>query len=270
MTTFPKQNSLLNETESNHFGEPLDQKLDEVSKSEKKKTLSVVDLSLRRYQQVWEFQRHLQGLRKKDEILDTLILVEHYPVYTIGKNGSDTNIVAGEDFLKSKGIEVVQVDRGGDVTYHGPGQLVGYPIFDLNRHETSISWYMRSLEEVFIQVLSPWSIKGGRSEGYPGVWVGEEKVVALGVRISRWVTMHGFALNVNTNLDHFSGIIPCGINDRGVTSLEKLLGHGLDMEKIKNIIIKSFQDVFAFSEFKMDKESIEVDEMTMEGTYDKV
>ena len=239
-------------------------------KLEQQKALSVVDLYLKRYNQVWDFQRQLQRRRKEGKIADTLILVEHYPVYTIGKNGTDSNIVATDEFLKSNGIEVVHVDRGGDVTYHGPGQLVGYPIFDLNGHRTSISWYMRSLEEVFIKLLSRWGIKGKRSEGYPGVWVEENKIAALGVRISRWVTMHGFALNVNTNLDHFDGIIPCGIHHGGVTSIEKILGHQIDLEEVKDIVLESFQDIFNFSVVRKDTESMGADKMPMEGSYDKV
>ena len=230
---------------------------------EQGRTLSVVDLSLQRYNRVWDFQRRLQKLRYEGKIPDTLIFVEHYPVYTIGKNGSDSHIVATSGFLQSEGIEVVHIDRGGDVTYHGPGQLVGYPILDLKGHKTSISWYMRSLEEVFIRALSHWGIKGQRSEGYTGVWVGEEKIVALGVRISRWVTMHGFALNVNTDLDHFKGIIPCGIFHRGVTSIQKITGHQVDMEEVKNIVLGSFQDVFSFSGVRRDAK-IRIDQVPTE------
>jgi lipoyl(octanoyl) transferase len=223
----------------------------------KGRTLSVVDLSLQRYNRVWDFQRTLQKLRYEQKISDTLIFVEHYPVYTVGKSGSASHIVATDAFLQSKGIEVIHVDRGGDVTYHGPGQIVGYPILDLNQHKTSISWYMRSLEEVLISALSHWGIKGERYEGYTGVWVGEDKIAALGVRISRWVTMHGFALNVNTDLDYFNGIIPCGISHRGVTSIEKVLGYRVDMEEAKNIVLRSFQNVFNFSTVRRDKVPME-------------
>ncbi len=205
-----------------------------------------IDLGRQPYRPVWDFQRRLQQLRIHQRIPDTLVFVEHSPVYTIGKNGTDHHVVASEAFLKSRGIEVVHVDRGGDVTYHGPGQLVGYPIFDLHQHRTSVSWYMRRLEEVFIQALRHWGIEARRVEGYTGVWVGEEKIVALGVRISRWVTMHGFAFNVNPRLEHYQGIIPCGIADKGVTSLEKLLGHPVPMEEAGQVVWEAFLKVFEF------------------------
>jgi len=208
--------------------------------------LAIIDVGKRRYRPVWEFQRLLQRLRIERRIPDTLVYVEHEPVYTIGKNGTDLNIVATPQFLKIRHIEVVHVDRGGDVTYHGPGQLVGYPIFNLRHHKKSISWYMRSLEEVFINVLGEWGIDAHREEGLTGVWVNDEKIVALGVRISRWVTMHGFAFNVNTRLEDFSGIIPCGIFHKGVTSLEKLTGQRVNFEDVKQMVTRSFQKVFRF------------------------
>jgi lipoyl(octanoyl) transferase len=214
----------------------------------RQKKLSIIDLGRQPYRPVWDFQRELQKERIDQLISDTLIFVEHDPVYTIGKSGSDLHVIANNDFLQAHGIEVVQVDRGGDVTYHGPGQLVGYPIFNLQQHKQSVSWYMRSLEEVFINVLSHFNIQGQRSEGYTGVWVKGEKITALGVRISRWVTMHGFAFNVNTNLSHFGGIIPCGIFHHGVTSLQKILGHSVEMAEVKQIVIEAFRNVFDFSE----------------------
>ncbi len=222
----------------------------EILKTNHQKKLSIIDLGRQPYNPVWDFQRELQRKRIDQKIPDTLIFVEHNPVYTIGKNGSDLHVIASSSFLQTHGIEVVQVDRGGDVTYHGPGQLVGYPIFDLHQHKQSVSWYMRSLEEAFIQVLSHFEIKGQRSEGYTGVWVKDEKIVALGVRISRWVSMHGFAFNVSTNLSHFGGIIPCGIFHQGVTSLEKILGHPVDMDEVKRLVIQSFQKVFNFTEIE--------------------
>jgi len=231
------------------------------------KQLSVIDLHRQSYNPVWDFQRRLQQQRIAGEIPDTLIFVEHNPVYTIGKNGSDLHVIASEQFLRQRGIEVVHVDRGGDVTYHGPGQLVGYPIFDLHQHKQSVSFYMRQLEEVFIDALKHWNLEGRRAEDYTGVWIGDEKITALGVRISRWVTMHGFAFNVNTNLDHFEGIIPCGIFHRGVTSLEKQLGRPADMEEVKETVLNSFKKVFGFSEIKVEKvdpEILEISELITE------
>lgn len=221
------------------------------------KLLSFIDLHRQSYHPVWEFQRRLQRQRIAGEIPDTLIFVEHNPVYTIGKSGTDLHIIASEKFLAEEGIEVIQVDRGGDVTYHGPGQLVGYPIFDLHQHKQSVSFYMRQLEEVFIDALTHWGLQGSRTDGYTGVWIGDEKITALGVRISHWVTMHGFAFNVNTNLDHYGGIIPCGIFHRGVTSLEKQLDRPLDMEEVKAVVLSSFQKVFGFTEVRSEVANLE-------------
>ncbi len=212
------------------------------------KKLWIIDLGRQPYRPVWEFQRRMQRLRIDQKIPDTLIFVEHTPVYTIGKSGSGLHVIAQESFLAQHGIEVVEVDRGGDVTYHGPGQLVGYPIFDLHQHRKSVSFYMRQLESVFIDALAHWNLTGERNEGYTGVWVGGEKIVALGVRISRWVTMHGFAFNVNTNLAHFEGIIPCGIFHLGVTSLQKCLGHPVQLAVTREVVQKSVSHIFGFTE----------------------
>ena len=191
------------------------------------KTLALVDLQQQAYRPVWDLQRRLQKLRIAQEIPDTLIFVEQ--------------------FLRQRGIEIVHVDRGGDVTYHGPGQLVGYPVFDLHQHQKSVSWYMRQLEMVFIDVLQKLNISARRVDDYTGVWVGDEKIVALGVRISRWVTMHGFAFNVSPVLDDYAGIIPCGIFHRGVTALDQLVSPAPPMAEVKNMVADSFQKVFGFS-----------------------
>jgi lipoyl(octanoyl) transferase len=238
-----------------------------VMKAGRHKILSFIDLHQQSYQPVWDFQRRLQKLRIEQKIPDTLIFVEHKPVYTIGKNGSDLHVIASEQSLRQQGIEVVHVDRGGDVTYHGPGQLVGYPIFDLHQHKQSVSFYMRQLEEVFVDALKHWNLEGSRADDYTGVWIGDEKITALGVRISRWVTMHGFAFNVNTNLDHYRGIIPCGIFHRGVTSLEKQLGRPVDMQEVKETVLSLFKKVFGFSEMKVEKvdlETLEIEEFLMD------
>lgn len=213
-----------------------------------KKPLRYIDLGRQAYRPVWEYQQRLQRQRINGDIPDTLLFVEHNPVYTIGKNGSDNHVIASDSFLRRRGIEVVEVDRGGDVTYHGPGQLVGYPIFDLKDHQKSVSWFMRQMEQVFIDLLSEWQIESRREDGYTGVWVGQEKLVALGVRISRWVTMHGFALNVNNDLEDFGGIIPCGIFHKGVTALNKLLERPLEMAAVKEKVLSGFSATFGFSE----------------------
>jgi lipoyl(octanoyl) transferase len=191
--------------------------------------------------------------------------VEHLPVYTIGKNGNKCHIIASREFIESRKIEIIHVDRGGDVTYHGPGQLVGYPIFDLNQHKTSVSWYMRTLEKVFIQVLKHWDIEGKRIKGLTGVWVDDKKIVALGVRISRWVTMHGFAFNVNPDLGFYEGIIPCGIFSCGVTSLKNILGHQVKMEEVKDVVISSFMKEFSFSEVHHHPWEKNPEELLVEG-----
>ncbi len=220
------------------------------------KQLRVIDLGQQSYQPVWDLQRRLQRQRIDQEIADTLLFVEHRPVYTIGKNGSDLHVIASESFLKERGIEVIHVDRGGDVTYHGPGQLVGYPIFDLHQHQQSVSWYMRQLEAVFIDALSHWGIVGRREDEFTGVWVGTEKILAIGVRISRWVTMHGFAFNVSTDLNDFGGIIPCGIFHKGVTSLRNLLGKEVSLEEVQPVVQRSFMKVFEFEQLITDSEDI--------------
>ena len=220
------------------------------------KQLKVIDLGQQSYQPVWDFQRRLQRQRIDQQIPDTLLFVEHRPVYTIGKNGKDLHVIASESFLKERGIEVIHVDRGGDVTYHGPGQLVGYPIFDLRQHQKSVSWYMRQLEAVFIEALGSWGLTGRRDDEFTGVWVGTEKILAIGVRISRWVTMHGFAFNVSTNLGDFGGIIPCGIFHKGVTSLEELLPQPTPLDEVKVVVQASFMKVFEFGQLITDTEDV--------------
>jgi lipoyl(octanoyl) transferase len=182
----------------------------------------------------------MQQQRIRFEIEDTLILVEHDPVYTLGKNSNENHLLQSRD----ESVDVFNIERGGDITFHGPGQLVGYPIFDLSNYNKSISWYMRTLEQIVIDTVSDFDIEAERIEGLTGVWVGDEKIAALGVRISRWVTMHGFALNVNTDLAFYDGIIPCGIFDHGVTSMEQHLGNLLTMEDVKKDLIKYFNFYF--------------------------
>ena len=206
----------------------------------KTEQIIVLDLGHRPYQEVWDLQKEMQAKRINIEIEDTLILVEHEPVYTLGKNADENHLLQNRD----ESVDVFQIERGGDITFHGPGQLVGYPILDLSNYKKSVSWYMRTLEQVTIDVLDEIGIEAKRSEGLTGVWVGDEKIAAQGVRISRWVTMHGFALNVNTDLSFYDGIIPCGIFDHGVTSIEQLLGEKQDMEIVKQVVIKKFNQNF--------------------------
>lgn len=172
---------------------------------------------------------------------DFLLLLEHYPVITIGKSGNDLNILFNEDALKNKGVSVYHTDRGGDVTYHGPGQLVGYPILNLRYYKKDVKWYVKSLEEVLIKVLNEYGIKAEIIPKLIGVWVKNKKIASIGVRIRKWITTHGFALNVNNDLTPFSYIIPCGIKDVDITSMKEVLNKEIDMKKLKKNIIKEFK-----------------------------
>ena len=198
------------------------------------------DLGRKNYETVLSMQKDLQEQRIKGDVPDTLILVEHEPVYTLGKNANRDHLLQSRD----KSIEVFNIGRGGDVTFHGPGQLVGYPILDLRNYKKSVSWYMRRLEELTIKVLKEFDIKGSRIKGLTGVWVNNKKIAAQGVRISRWVTMHGFSINVCPQLSYYSGIVPCGIFNYEVTSMEKWLKKRLSMGKIKNAASRIFLDLF--------------------------
>ena len=235
------------------------------------------DLGRAEYKQVWDYQESLlqENVRIKTELRrltdhpegrltdhpDTvearglatsnyLLFVEHPPVYTLGKSGHMENVLIDEVHMKEKGIDFFQTNRGGDITFHGPGQIVGYPILDLERFYTDIGKYLRNLEEVIILVLKTYGIQGDRSQGETGVWIEsgvkgrERKICAIGVRCSRWITMHGFAFNVNTDLDYFGNIVPCGIQDKQVTSLEKELGRTLPMEEVKEEVRRRFEEVF--------------------------
>jgi lipoyl(octanoyl) transferase len=220
------------------------------------KPIELYDLGKASYQPTWELQHKVQqsiidekraeqkgdfeGVRKND----ALLFVEHPHVYTLGKSGAEENMLRSMAELLKLDAEFVKIDRGGDITYHGPGQIVGYPILDLDRHFTDIHKYLRFLEEVIIKVCGDFGFQAGRNEGLTGVWIGEEKIAAMGIRCSRWVTMHGFAFNVNTDLSYFQHIVPCGIQDKAVTSLQKLMGREVDMNEVKEKIVFHFQKVF--------------------------
>ena len=202
------------------------------------------------YADALALQRSLVEDRRAGRIGDTLLLVEHPHVLTLGVRGDGgrAHILAGADALASRGIEVHETGRGGDVTYHGPGQVVGYPIIDLNPDRRDVHRYVRDLEKVLIGVAADYGIEAGRIAGLTGVWVGDEKLAAIGVRIARWITSHGFALNVDTDLDYFGLIVPCGIADRGVTSLSRLTGRRIDPAEVEFRIIEHFAKVFDFSD----------------------
>ncbi len=206
--------------------------------------VTVVDLGRTRYAEAWDLQRQCWERRVRGDVGDLLLLTEHEPVYTIGKGGDANHVLADEAELSRTGAEMFRIDRGGDVTYHGPGQIVGYPIIDLHGRQ-DLHRYLRDLEEVIIRSLRTFGIEGSRDEGLTGVWVGSDKIAALGVKVSRWVTMHGFALNVSTDLRRFDRIIPCGIFHKGVTSMENVLGRRVDASDVQQALTHAFAEVFA-------------------------
>ena len=225
------------------------------------KQIIVKDLGHKDYKETWDYQESLfeeiVELKRKNRAENTdlptpnyFLFVEHPHVYTLGKSGHMENLLIDEEALAKKGATFYKINRGGDITYHGPGQIVGYPIIDLENFFTDIHKYLRSLEEVIIRTLADYGIKGERSEGETGVWLDvgtpfARKICAMGVRASRWVTMHGFALNVNTDLGYFDNIIPCGIRGKAVTSLNvELSKEKVDTEEVKRYILKHFEEIF--------------------------
>ncbi len=216
-------------------------------------TLTVANLGRTSYAGCWDLQKNLSHARQSGGRGDMLLLTEHEHVYTLGKGANDDHLLAGDDELRATGAEVFHIDRGGDITYHGPGQIVGYPILDLRNHKEDLHWYLRSLEETIIRTLSQFGIEGGREEGMTGVWVKGEKIAAIGVKVSRWITMHGFALNVSTDLSRFDRIIPCGIFHKGVTSMERVTGSRVAMEEVRTAIVEAFAGVFTLSPVKREE-----------------
>ncbi|MES2647809.1 MAG: lipoyl(octanoyl) transferase LipB [Bacteroidota bacterium] len=228
-------------------------------------TVFLQDLGLRPYQQTWDLQEQLlqenvatklaakaNGIEAPVIVNTTnhLLLLEHPPVYTLGKTGHEEYILISEADRVSKGIEYYRINRGGDITFHGPGQLVGYPIIDLELFFTDIGKYLRYLEEVIIKTIAVFGIAGERSKGETGVWLdtgikgSERKICAMGVRCSRWITMHGWALNVNTDMSYFDHIIPCGIAEKKVTSMQQELGRTVNMNEVKSVLVEKFSEVF--------------------------
>lgn len=241
-----------------------------------KQQIRVKDMGQVPYQEAWDYQERLlqESLQLKVAMRDNnaesrpvhhLLFCEHPPVYTLGKSGHLSNLLLNDQQLIDKGITFVQTNRGGDITYHGPGQIVGYPIIDLEQFFTDIGKYLRSLEEVIIRVIADYGLKGERSKGETGVWLEPEtpgrarKICAMGVRCSRWVTMHGFAINVNTDMHYFSNIIACGIQDKAVTSLQQELGRAVPMEEVQEKIVHYFGEVFdaEMSEASLDEYRME-------------
>lgn len=196
------------------------------------------------YEAAYRLQRRLLEERLEGRIPDTLLLLEHPPTITVGKSGKPENILAPRAELARRGVSLVFIDRGGDVTYHGPGQLVGYPVFDLRGWGKDIHRYIRNLEEVIIRTLNDFNVASERDKSHPGVWVDNREIAAIGLRLKRWITMHGFALNVNTDLAHFDLINPCGFSDRTATSLSRLLGREVKLEAVAEKLLSPFADIF--------------------------
>jgi len=206
--------------------------------------LRVYQMGLAEYGRAYTFQEKLLEQRIEGEIPDTLLLLEHPPTLTIGKENDLENLLVSGQELRKRGISLFSTDRGGSITWHGPGQLVGYPIIDLKERDRDIRKFIDELEEVLIRTLADLSIQATRDEEHVGVWAGREKIAAIGVKVKKWVTKHGFALNVSNDLSHFSLINPCGITDKGVTSIVKLLGRDMSMETVVNRLLVNFSDVF--------------------------
>ncbi len=209
-----------------------------------RRPLAVRRLGRVRYAEGLELQARLVSERQAQAVPDTLLLLVHEPVVTLGRNARRENLLLPEEQLRRRGIEVFETGRGGDVTYHGPGQVVGYPILDLSPDRRDVHRYVRDLEEVMIRACRDYGIEAGRVAGLTGTWVGSEKIGAIGVRIARWVTSHGFAFNVGTDLSAFGLIVPCGIRERGVTSLARLLGRPVAVDETMDRLADHFAAVF--------------------------
>jgi lipoyl(octanoyl) transferase len=213
--------------------------------SQKKKIINIIDLGVIDYKEALQFQERLLLLRKEERIDDTMLILEHMPVITIGKRGNQNNILASKEFLAEKGVKVCSIGRGGDVTYHGPGQIVGYPIIRFQNHVSGVRELVRNLEEIFIQLLDDlFDIKARRDSKHPGVWVENDKITAIGLSIQTGITMHGFAFNVNTDLKSFQWILSCGIADKGVTSIKKITEKEQDIDLIKKQVVHYFGQIF--------------------------
>jgi lipoate-protein ligase B len=206
--------------------------------------LRVLDLGLKDYQQSWAFQERLVERRICGQIEDSLILVEHFPVITLGRQGKEEDVLASPEFLHQKKISLFHVNRGGRVTFHGPGQLVAYPILDLSPDQKDIHQYIRNLEKVVIRSLDRLEIEGRGRTGYTGVWVGKKKIASIGVGVKRWISYHGLSLNANIDLSYFSLINPCGFNENDVTSLAEILDSEVKMDTVKSLFVNSFCEVF--------------------------
>jgi lipoate-protein ligase B len=211
-----------------------------------KKTCLSFDLGLVDYSIAWQLQLDLVRLRQQELIPDILLYVQHPPVITLGRSSKPEHLLVSQDELARQGVSVHAIERGGDVTYHGPGQQVVYPIFQLKQYRQDLIYFLRSLEEIVIQCLACYNVAGCRNPGYTGVWVDTSKICAIGIAVKRWISYHGLAFNLNSNLEHFQWIVPCGIHDKGVTSLAQVLHRPIDEEQVRYQMLQAFNDVFQF------------------------
>jgi len=212
--------------------------------SKMRRKIQHLEMGLVPYEEALELQHLLMEKKKNGEEEDYLITLEHPHTYTIGSTGSEKNLLVSNEYLKTKGISLQHIGRGGDITYHGPGQLIAYPVLDLNHYQKDLHKYLRDLEEVLMLTVKQFGITAERKTELTGIWVNDEKLASIGIRMSKWITIHGSALNVATDLKLFDNIIPCGIMDKSVTSMSKLLGYTIDIEDVTPLYVNSFADVF--------------------------
>jgi lipoate-protein ligase B len=210
------------------------------------KELLYSDLENIDYQEAWDLQKGIFELRYKKEISDVLFLLEHPHTYTLGRIADKAHLIGSQEYLHQNNISVYEIDRGGDITYHGPGQIVGYPIIDLNLWQKDTHKYLRGLEEIIINTCAQYGITAERDTEHTGVWIGNRKIAAIGIKVSRWITMHGFAFNINSDLSFFNGIVPCGIFNKEVTSLNKELNRNVDIQEVKNKLVNNFRQFFEY------------------------
>lgn len=217
----------------------------------KNKILSYADLGFIDYKEAWDLQYKIHTSRVQGNVKDHFLLLEHPNTYTLGKTADKSNLIGNEEYLKEKNISVYDIDRGGDITYHGPGQIVGYPIINLNDWKQDTHKYLRALEEMIIRVCFEFGLIGRRDPKYTGVWIDDRKIAAIGIKVSRWITMHGFAFNISTDLSLYNGIIPCGISDKAVTSLSKETNKTIKIDFVKSLILKHFTEVFEYNSIEI-------------------
>jgi len=214
------------------------------------KKLTYYNLGTIDYKEAWDLQKTIFELRHQQKIDDVFLLLEHPHTYTLGKTADEKNLVRNKEYLNKNKISVYDIDRGGDITYHGPGQIVGYPIIDLNNWGKDTHKYLRALEEIIIRTCADYGLEVTRVPKFTGVWIEDRKIAAIGIKVTRWITMHGFALNVNTDLSLFNGIIPCGITNKEVTSLKKELKIEIDIQEVKSKILNHAVEVFSYDKIE--------------------